>query len=386
MRRYLLVAAAVLLGAAGPLPGQARVLAKAAARLNHQFSTISGLRELPDGRVLVADGIDDVVLRVDLASQKMDTIGRAGRGPGEYKSPDALFPLPGGATLLVDLGNARMAVIDGGGRFKETFPIAQGQPGGRPGAVPLIFPRGTDGRGLIYFQPVGGDPRADSGAVVRWDRTSARFDTVAHVKLPAMVVKSSGSANNQRQSQRQKPYPVQDSWTVAQDGRVALLRAPVYRVDWVGPAGTRVVGKPIPTSPVPVRDAEKKEYLAEAAANGLSVSVQNVNGQVSMAFSRGRQGRDDDSDEPGLGGQEWPATKPQASGLSVAAPDGQLWVERSVPAGGARTYDLIGKSGEVAGRVTLPVGRRLVAVGSRGVYVRHIDSDGINYLERYDLP
>ncbi len=385
MRRYSIVPA-LLLAAASQLQAQARVLAKASARLNHQFSTISGLREMPDGRILVADGIDDVVLRIDLASQKIDTIGRSGRGPGEYKSPDALFPLPGGATLLVDLGNARLAVVDGSGRFKETFPIAQGQPGGRPGAMPLIFPRGTDGQGRIYFQPVGGDPKADSGTVVRWDRAGARFDTVAKVKLPAMVVKSSGSANNQRQSQRQKPYPIQDSWTVAPDGRVALLRAPLYRVDWVAPAGTRTVGKPIPGSPVPVRDAEKKEYLAEAAANGLSVSVQNVNGQVSMAFSRGRQGRDDDADEPDLSGQEWPAAKPDATGLSLVAPDGHLWVERSVPAGAPRTYDLIGKSGEVTGRVTLPTARRLLAVGSRGVYVRHIDGDGINYLERYDLP
>lgn len=385
MRRTLF-ALAIPIVAAAPVVGQARALSKAAVRLSHQFSTISGLRELPDGRLLVSDGIDDVVLRVDLGAGKIDTVGRAGRGPGEYKSPDALFQLPGGSTLLVDLGNARMSVIDAAGKFKETFPIAQGQPGGGPGQVPLVFPRATDGQGRIYFQPVLGGPRSDSGSVVRWDRALARFDTVARVRLPAMVTKSSGGPNNQRQSQRQQPYPVQDSWTVAPDGRVALLRSPVYRVDWVQPAGPTTVGRPISAAPIAIRDAEKKEYLAEAQANGLSIRMENVNGRVSMAFSRGRQDRDGDDDEPDLKGEEWPASKPIATGLAVVGSDGRLFVERSVAAGAARVYDLVGKSGEVLGQVSLPVGRRLVAVGARGLYARHIDADGINYLERYDLP
>lgn len=383
--RYTVLALVAAVAAPATAPAQMKTLSRANARLDHQFSAISGLRELPDGRVLVTDGIDDVLLRVDLSTRKIDTVGRSGRGPGEYKSPDGLFQLPAGSTLMVDLGNARMAVIDAAGRFRETVPIAQGQPGGGRGQVPLVFPRATDAQGRIYFQPVLGGPRSDSGVVVRWDRSAGRFDTVATVRLPAMVTKSSGGPNNQRQSQRQQPYPVQDSWTVAPDGRIAVVRAPAYRVDWVA-NGARTVGRPIAATPVPVRDAEKKEYLAESAANGLSIRMENVNGRVSMAFSRGRQDRDGDDDEPDLSGEEWPATKPVATGLAVVAADGRLFVERSVAAGAARQYDLIGKSGELLGQVSLPVGRRLVAVGTRGLYARHTDADGINYLERYDLP
>ena len=330
-------------------------------------------------------GIDDVVLRIDLAGQKIDTVGRAGQGPGEYRSPDAMFALPGGATLLLDLGNARMAVFDGTGRFKESFPIAQAQPGARPGPIPLILPRGTDGLGRIYYQPMAPGPKADSGFVVRWDRAASRFDTVARVKLPPLVVKTSGSANNRQESQRQPPYPIQDSWTVGVDGRVALVRAPAYRVDWIEPAGATTAGKPIATTPVAIRDAEKKEYLAEAASTGLSVSMENVNGNVSLRFARGRRARDDSDAQPDLKGQEWPATKPAATGTAIVAPDGRVWVERSVAANTARGYDVIGKNGDVVSRVTLPVGRRLVSVGARGVYARHVDADGINYLERYDL-
>lgn len=384
MRRIVLALGVLAAGSATlALPQELR-LTKPAARFGHQFSTITGLRELADGRVVVADGIDNVVVRVNLATQKMDTLGRSGQGPGEYKSPDGLFALPNDAILLVDLGNARLSIFDGTGKYRESIPIAQGTPGA-PGGLSVILPRATDGAGRIYYQPMGGGRQADSAVVVRWDRTAARFDTIARVKLPAMITKSSGGPNNQRMTQRPPPYPVQDLWTASADGRLALVRGSGYRVDWVLPTGSRTVGKPIPAPAVAVREAEKREFLAESATNALSVQVTNNNGNVAMQFSRGR-GRDADADaEPDLSGQEWPAAKPTATGLVTTDPDGRVWVERSVPAGAARVYDVIGPDGEVARRVTLPVGRRLIAVGVKGLYARHIDSDGINYLELYEV-
>lgn len=382
MRRSLLFLAFGCL-ADRPAAAQDQVLTKPAARLTHQFSVISGLRELPGGKVLVSDGIDNVLLRIDLATQRIDTIGRTGAGPGEYRSPDALFPLPDNGTLLVDLGNARLNIFDGAGRPRETIPIAQNRAGDAPGPVPLIIPRGTDKAGRIYFQPVGGGPRADSGVVIRWDRTKGKLDTLARVKLPAMIVKSSGPANNRRETQRQPPYPVQDSWAVGPDGQVLLIRAPAYRADWVTAAGAFVAGKPVKAAPVPIKDADKREYLAELAANGLSVRMENVNGRVSMAFSRGGQRQDKNEDDE-IQAQEWPAAKPVATGFATVTPDGRALVERSVPAGSPRTYDVVSPAGEVVGRLTLPPFRRLIAVGAAGLYARYVDADGVSFLERYD--
>lgn len=384
MRLVRSVLVPLLFFTASSASAQALRLTKPAVRLSHQFSVISGFRELADGAVLVSDGIDDVLLRINLSTQRIDTVGRAGQGPGEYRSPDALFALPNGATLMVDLGNARLASYDAAGRYRESFPIVQGQPGSAPGPIPMVIPRAIDGQGRIYFQPPPFDPRADSGAIVRWDRSASRFDTVARVRLPALVTKSSGGPNSRRMSQRPPPYPSQEAWTAGPDGRVAIVRAPIYRVDWIAANGARVVGKPVSTTPVPVRDPEKKEYLAEQATNGLSVSVSNVNGQVSMQFRRGTANRDDD-DEADLSGPEWPSTKPAVTGVLSVAPDGRLWVERSVAAGAPRIYDVVGPAGEVQTTVTLPPGRRLLAVGAHGLYARQLDSDGISYLERYDL-
>ncbi|MEO8452848.1 MAG: hypothetical protein ABI647_23875, partial [Gemmatimonadota bacterium] len=139
-----------------------RVLTKPSARINHPFSSINGFRELPDGRVMVSDGIDQAVLIADFSKTRLDTLGRSGQGPGEYKSPDALYPLPGDATLLVDLGNGRMSVFGPDGKYRESFPMTSGSPGG--GSFSIVVPRATDKSGRLYYQPMGSQ-RGDSAVV-----------------------------------------------------------------------------------------------------------------------------------------------------------------------------------------------------------------------------
>jgi len=65
------------------------------------------------------------------------------------------------------------------------------------------------------------------------------------------------------------------------------------------------------------------------------------------------------------------------------SPEGDLWVERYVAAGAPRQYDVFGPDANVKLRVTLPAGRRLVALGQGVAYTRHLDDDGLQYLERY---
>jgi len=349
------------------------------AKFSHEFSAINGLRELPDGRVLVSDGIDQVVLRVDMKAGKADTLGRIGQGPGEYKGPDALYALPNGGTLLVDLGNGRLDFLAADGKYVESTPIAQGD---GPN-LSIVLPRAVDAQGRIYYQPAMGGPRGgipDSATVVRWDRARSRYDSVARVKLPVMHVQSSGGANNQRMVSRPRPYPAQDTWNVAPDGRVAIARASEYRVDWVGPGGvTR--GRAVAFTPVPIRDADKREWVADQS-NGLRINMENRNGQMSMAFSRG--GREDADEDATIAATEWPATKPAFNSPGVwVTPEGEAWVERSVPAGSARVMDVFDATGALKERIVLPVGRRVAGFGRGVVYLRAANESDLQLLERY---
>ena len=80
-------------------------LGEAEAVYEEAFSVVSTVRELADGGVLVADALGQVLVHLDMDAGTADTLGSVGEGPDEYRQPDAVWPLPGGRTLLVDLGN-----------------------------------------------------------------------------------------------------------------------------------------------------------------------------------------------------------------------------------------------------------------------------------------
>ncbi len=382
--RHTRIAAAATLLAAFTVPALAQRapevrLTRAEARHPEPFSAITGLRSLPDGRVRVTDGIEESMVRLDATLAKAEPISRSGQGPGEYKTPDALFAIEGGATLLVDLGNGRLSIFDPTGRYKESTPIARGQMG--PGMT-MVIPRGTDGRGRIYFQP-GMRPdggRADSAPVVRWDRARDVMDTVARVGLPEVKVNTSGGSGNRSVTMRSVPLSPQDAWAVAPDGRVALARAAGYRLEWMGTDGKVARGPANDYRPVPVRDPEKREWM-EQAANGLSVMMTNENGRMSVRFGRGGSQRSD----PDPSQYEWPASKPPFSAVMVSA-EGEAWVERSVAAGSPRVYDVFGPAATMTRSIVLPAGRRVVGFGPGVVYAQQTDQDGLQYLERYRIP
>ena len=381
MRRVSVPIAALLILAlpGAPVAAQGNVpvtaLTQAEPRFAVEFSAVNGVRELAGGAVLVSDGIEETLLRIDPRTGRVDTLGRTGQGPGEYRSPDALHPLPGGGTLLADLGNARLNVLGPDGAYRESVSIAQGGEG-RP---ILVIPRAVDAAGRIYFLQRDRNPAVDSAAIVRWDRTRGTFETVAYVGLGNTLTKSSGGANNQAVSQRPQPFPAGDAWGVAPDGTVFIARAADYHVEWLRPTGT-VRGRPVRFAPVPIRSAERQEWTDEMST-ALRVNVENRNGETRMAFSRrAAPGEEDETD-----GLVWPAAKPAfPSGGVWIAPEGEAWVERSVAAGAPRVMDVFGPDGALRRQVRLPAGRRVAGFGAGTVYLRHDDAEtGLVALERY---
>lgn len=373
---------------AGSLVAQApgapaeRRLDRPAAVYPEPFSLIAGVQELPDGRVLVSDGIEERLVRLDMRSGRTDLVGRVGSGPGEYRFPDALFPLPDGGTLLVDLGNGRLSEFDADGRYQRSVPIAEGAPG-PGGGFRMLLPRIVDGAGRLYYQPTGGGlgpggVPPDSAPVVRYDRRSGVTDTVAFVKVAVPAVRTGGTANNQSVRMMPRPFPASDGWAVTLDGRLAIVRAADYRVEWVAPSG-RTRGQPVTVRPVPIRDAERKEWAA-SIGRGLSIQVESRNGEMTTSFRRGQPG----GQEPDLSGVEWPTHKPPFISANVfATPEGEIWVERSVAAGAPRRYDQFDRQGNHLGQVVLQPSRRIVAFGNATVYVARTDEDDLQYLERY---
>ena len=409
-----------------------KTLARPAAEYDEPFSSLNSLRELKDGRLIVSDIRDKTLQLIDLASGRATPIGREGSGPAEWGLPRRVLAMPGDSTYVFDLLNSRFLVVGPDGRAVRTFsPAAEaamqtvtrggggdgarggagvGAGGGRGaagagsgsrggpmrmvasfGGSGLLAARATDARGRLYFtgMPVSLGPdgqlhQADSVPILRQSLGATSPDTVAFVQLATGSAAVSGSQNNmQIRIGGGRPFENGDEWTVFPDGRVAIARVADYRVDIVQPNRQLLRGTPVRYSPVRVTEADKRQWR-EAQRNTMAFSM-SVDGRGSGAPQRSVQtGRPAGAiDEPA----EWPEVKSPFPGESVwAAPSGETWVFRSRAANDRiPAADVFDARGRLVGRVVMPAGSRLVALGARGVYAVRIDEDDLQYLQRYAL-
>ena len=347
------------------------------------FAVVSTVREFEDGRVLVADPLGQVVMRLDLDAGTADTIGAVGEGPDEYRQPDAVWPLPGGRTLLVDLGNGRLTELTPELDFGETRPYAMGNPG--LGSLVLALPQGVDDRGRLYFPDMGAmGGGADSILVLRMDLETEGVDSLAMVKLPGTTRRETGGTNNQSVEVSAIPLSPADAWGVSRDGRVAIARSGDYHLDWIEEDGSVTSGPPVPYDPVSIGRAEKEEWreARSEVGGGFGIEATNNNGVISIRASRGGGSGDDDLDR-----YAWPDAMPAFYGRPVPVDGrGRAWVRRHREAGEPTVYDVFDGSGALAMTVEAGVGRRVVSFGEGRLYAVRMDEYGLQVLERYALP
>ncbi|HJR34817.1 MAG TPA: hypothetical protein VJ817_07715 [Gemmatimonadales bacterium] len=353
-------------------------LAAPAATLAHEFTQLRGVRELPDGRLLVSDRLEPALYVVDMRSGSLTRIGREGEGPGEYRMPSTLLLLPGDSTLVADEGNARFMIIGPDLKVHRSMPTA------RAGLVYAPWPRAADRQGRLYFQvpawasgPEGIED--DSVHVARLDLRTGKLDTLARARRPSEPRVKYGL-----------PYvgfAPQDLWQATSEGRIALVRSRDYHVEWLEPDGRITRGPSVAFTVVPVTERDRVDYMRTFLENS------GVGGRGSGSTNpTGISPTPDEMLEPArvkaMAAQNpFAATKPPFTDVMPRiAPDRSLWVERSMPAGSPRTWDVFDASGRITLRVVLPAGRRLLAVGGAGLYLAAVNADGLEALERYQLP
>ena len=379
----LLLAAAL----AVPLAGQSVPvvsLSKPDAEFAEPFDQVTAVRELRDGRVVVADVLARGVSLADFRNGAATAIGREGQGPGEFAFPSGLVPLPGDTTLLVDPGQRRFLKIAPDGKAVGTVAFPDGLAG-------IVNVRGADRQGRVYIQGSlfggtlgGGDGNAeipDSVAVLRWTPGRATFDTLGTVKVPTIARAVSGGPNARAVVMRQQPFSASDDWAVAPDGRVAVARVGDYHVDWLGTP--RASGPVVRHAKVPVTQADKDAINRAARDTRGRFSV-----QVGDGGGSGGGGRAPSVAPPQLPEPDWPEFKPPFVGNGARmAPNGELWVQRSQPTDAPPLYDVFDGQGRLVRQVRLQKDTRLVGFGAASVYVARTDTeDELQYLQRFRRP
>lgn len=395
--------ALVLAGAlAAPAAAQQapRALAAPDAVFEEPFSNlrVGTVRELRDGRVIIADARDKVVQLLDFRRNSMTAIGREGSGPGEFGMPMRLLPAPNDTSFLFDVLNQRYLVIGPDGKpvdqFRVELPPMQG-PGGMSFGG-LTTARASDAQGRLYMEGAGirpgpnGPEQLDSAAILRYDRRTKKNDTLAMVKLVKANTQVSGGQGNFRMMVGGgNPLAPRDEWTVFPDGRVAIVRAEPYRVDWVMPDGSRRSSTPIRYTPVRITDADKREeerLRVSNRSNQMMVTMNQGPGGVQRSATMGPS----TNAPPPPPITDWPDVKPpfRAGEASVLArPNGELWVRRLEAAGAKGSlYDVINAQGAVTHQVRVADGWTVVGFGNGTVYTIKRDEDDLIYLQRHAAP
>jgi len=178
-------------------------------------------------------------------------------------------------------------------------------------------------------------------------------------------------------------FSPQDAWTVAGDGRVAIVRVGDYHVEWLVPGG-HVRRGPSYAYPVPpVSDADKRAFVRAFDENS-PMSGRGADGGLGHTPA---EFLTEENVARSVRTNEFAERHPffRAGGVWLA-PDGALWVERSVPAGTAPVLDVFDGDGRLVRQVGIPEGRRLVGVGRAALYAVVMDGDGLQTLERYRIP
>lgn len=373
------------MAAAVPASAQARNIVLTGAPLKsieEPFTQISGVRELPGNKAVVADRGEQKLMMVNFGTGAVTPIGRKGGGPGEYQFPASVFPGPGNETWIGDPLAGKVHVVTPDGKI----PTALLPPSSENG-IGLTMPRGVDAAARLYFQGV---PRPDEGGtmdslqILRWDPKAKRVDTLGKV-FSGMTVNTSGSSgNNMRVMISTKPWTPAPAWGALPDGRVAVVQPSPYRVDVIGANKMVTRGPAQPYTPIKVTAAERAAFReAQRTSPGMAIT-RSVGGPggggTSISTAR-------PAAAPQTPDSDFPATMPPFSGQNavLVSPDGEIWVLRTRPASDkAPKYDIFNGAGQRIGQATLKPNSAVVGFGSGVVYVARQDpEDDLRYLEMY---
>ncbi len=349
------------------------------------FVTVSGVHELRDGRVVISDAKTPALLLHDPATRRNTPIGRRGEGPNEYLAPGGSYPAAADSTFVLDRGQTRFLVLDPAGRPVGTR--SWSFPGVRSYTADDRDQQRLDARGRLYTadlmlnmaalrQRMSAPPGSiDSAPILRYDAARPEPDTIARLRLPEVTRSSAGGTMLSVET----AFSPADGWAVTSDGRVAVVRASPYRVEWYDAAGARrVAGSVIAVSEVRVTSADRAAIEEADAANRRQMFP---TGGIQL------RGQRDTITPSSMPERKYADVKPPFERYGVLmASDGRLWVRRTRPAGSRdEIYDVFDARGERVDRIAFPARSHVVGASGRHVYVSTLDEDDLPHLFRYLL-
>jgi hypothetical protein len=339
-----------------------RRLSAATGSLGAEFSSVSSIRELGDGRLLVVDNREQLVRVADFRTGGAEQVGRTGSGPEEYRNPSVLFALPSDTTLLPTTEFRWIVFV--GATPVGTWGPAQTQ---RFLTRGVVFAVG--GSGEVFSRVAGSaschetpTDRPDTALVVRTSRSTLRADTLARL-LVAPTMRRSKVLEGSLTTRCTPPVlPANDDVAAFADGSVAIARQSPYRVDWHDPRGALRTGGALASDFPTVTDRDRQAIIDSFP-------------------SRPRRMPDFDFDN-------FPARAPAfQAGALIPSPDGRLLIRRTLLASHTESrYDIVDRSSNLVAVLRMNRNQRVAGFGRGTIYVVTVDSDGPQRIARHPWP
>jgi hypothetical protein len=295
------------------------------------------MRELADGRVIIADRREKLLAAVAFTGAYSRRIGTNGDGAGQYLAAGPLLPMDGDTTALIDGAAGQWMLMKGS------------DPAGMVSPASLLvraahFPIGitpTHVYGIKLPSTGLGATAHDSMALIRVSRQGLKVDTITLLAAPT-ASRSVDTAPNQRTITLHISIPPSTRGEQAaffDDGWMGIARLNPYRVDWIDPVGKVRLGKPIS---IPVDTNPPFTALAE------------VLNDLAPALNRG--------------------------------PSGELVIRRvQTPAEPEQRYDVIDRDGMRVAQIIMPPGETLLGIGKAHLYTVRT-GEGRQRVRRYEWP
>lgn len=345
---------------------------------DHALTTVSHAVIGAGGRVFIAQPVETVIRVFDGAGRPAGTIGRRGRGPGEFLSIRSIGML--GDTLYVaDQVMRRVSFFTHDGTFIRSMSLAsqlafQGRTSVPP-AVPLIL---LADRTALVKPGIRASAMTGGPIDVPWlyvDSTGRVIRTLALERIPdpTVEIRSGGE-----QFFGARPFADQPLYAPMMDGTgIVVVERPagetadvaIFTIRKIGLAGDTVFDREFSYRPSRMSNALVAEAVDAIAARLADRPTQPSRREIERALQ---------------GAGAIPRMLPPVTDV-VTGIDGTIWIRREATTATQADWLVLDSGGDAIGTVEIPSAHRLLNITADAVVTTFEDSLDVPYLTLYRI-
>ncbi len=336
----------------------------------------------PDGRMYTLHRQGSEIRMYDAAGTFVRTIGRAGSGPGEFRSPVNLG-IRGDTLWVLDSSTYRFTFFDLDGELIDSRGfLVNVRDGTTPRPYAILPDHGILGVGMAWSEGIA-DGEITEVPFVRFDSAGGIIDTIAVMPVAGTVWRLAEANRDGVQSYMDQPFSETPLVVLAEHAsEVIVVERPAagapdvasFRVTKLAYGGDTMFTRAFRYRPRAI-DPAMPDSLSRVFAGFLKQIPPGMQAPV-PTFERGAELAREALHLP----PHHPPVRQVVPGM-----DGTIWLAREDHGGEPLTWWVLDADGEPIGEVQLPRGIEVMAADRSHVWGMERDELDVPYLVRYAI-